>query len=171
MCYRTFRYIKASICIMIASGIISACCPGLFTYNGNKVTQQNRMIPLKPGEQQDVWKTNELSVTYQYQMTPEALKITGTTDLVGGFKLGFSQIHRLSVYLLFLDKQGIVIESPLIYSAGMERSIDTIPMNFERTIPVPEGTQAISFAYDGALTDGGSEDSTSCNIGYSPSKP
>jgi hypothetical protein len=118
-----------------------------------------------------VWKTNELSVTYQYQMTPEALKITGTTDLVGGFKLGFSQIHRLSVYLLFLDKQGIVIESPLIYSAGMERSIDTIPMNFERTIPVPEGTQAISFAYDGALTDGGSEDSTSCNIGYSPSKP
>jgi hypothetical protein len=170
MHYRKFRYIKAVICIMITVSLISACSPGLFTYKGAKETRMNRTILLKPGEQQGVWKTDELSVTYHYQMAPEALTISGTTDLVGGFNLGFRWIKQLAVYLLFLDKQGIVIESPLIFSA-MDHSVDTIPMNFERTIPVPEGTHAISFAYDGELTDRGSEESTSVNIWNSPTRP
>jgi hypothetical protein len=171
MRYRDYRYTKATICITIAAGIISACSPGLFTYKGDKVTQKNRMILLQQGEQQGVWKTDELAVTYQYQMTPDALKLTGCTDLVGGFALGFSVIQRLAVYLLFLDKQGTVIESPLIYSAGMGRAIDTIPMVFERTIPIPEGVQAISFAYEGELTGSGTDDSTFRNIWSSPSRP
>lgn len=171
MHYRVFRYIKSAICITIAASIISACSPIMFSYKGNQVTQKNRLILLKQGEQQGVWKTNELSVTYQYQMTPEALKFSGTTELVGGFAIGFNRIKRLAVYLLLLDKQGIVIESPLIYSA-MSRAINTFPMDFERAIPVPEGTQAISFAYEGELTlSSGSEGGISQSIWYSPSRP
>jgi hypothetical protein len=157
---------------MIAAGIISACSPTLFTHNGSKVTQKNRMIPLKQGEQQGVWKTDELSVTYQYQMNPEVLKIAGTIELIGGFKIGFTQIKQLAVNLLFLDKQGIVNESPLIYTISL-RAIDMFPMKFESMIPVPEGTQAISFAYDGELAGGGGNNGASAtvNIGYSPSRP
>ena len=72
---------------------------------GNKVNQKNLMVLLKDGNQQGLWKTNELSITYQYQMTPETLKIAGTTELVGGFAIGFNWIKHLAVYLLFLDNQ------------------------------------------------------------------
>ena len=74
---------------MITACIISACSPRLFTYKGDKVTQKNLMVLLKDGDQQGVWKTNELAITYQYQMTPETLKISGTTELLGGFAIGF----------------------------------------------------------------------------------
>lgn len=156
----------------IAACILSACSPMMFTYKGDKVTQKIRLIPLKQGEQRGVWKTNELSITYQYQMTPEVLKLSGTAELVGGFAIGFNRIKRLVVHLLFLDKQGIVIESPFIYSAGIDRTIDMLPMDFERAMPVPEGTQALSFAYDGELAESsGAEGATSYSIWDSPARP
>ena len=153
---------------MIAAFTIAGCGGRPFTYKGDKVTQPNLMVVLKDGNQQGVWKTNELAITYQYQMTPETLKIAGTTELVGGFPLGFRWITRLAVYLLFLDNQGIVIENALIYAGENNLSIP-IPMGFERTIPIPEGTQSISFAYDGELMDLKNHDTTTYNIWLSPS--
>jgi hypothetical protein len=167
---RDFRYITATICIMIAAGVISSCSLGLYTYKGAEVTEQNRILLLTQGEQQGSWKTNELAITYQYQMTPETLKIAGTTELLGGFAIGFSWIKRLAVNLLFLDNQGIVIENALIYSVGNHHSINTIPMVFEKTIPVPEGALTISFAYEGELRGSGTEDQTAYDIWFSPSR-
>jgi hypothetical protein len=162
-------FIKASLILMIAAFAIAGCGGRLFTYKGDKVTQQNLKIPLKDGNQQGEWNTNELAIKYQYRMMPETLNIAGTTELLGGFATGFSQIGRLSVYLLFLDNQGIVIENALIYSAGNHQSSNMIPMAFKRTIPVPEGASMISFAYDGVLVDPG-EVTTAYSIGFSPSR-
>jgi hypothetical protein len=167
---RENRFIKTTLFLMMAAFIIAGCGGKLFTYKGDKVTQKNFMVLLKDGDQQGVWKTNELAITYQYQMTPETLKIVGTTELLGGFAIGFSWIKYLAVYLLFLDDQGIVIENALIYSAGNHRPIDTIPMAFEKTIPIPEGARTISFAYEGELTGSGTEDQTAYNIWFSPSR-
>jgi hypothetical protein len=162
--------IIALFIFMFAAFTITGCGGRLFTYKGDKVTQQNLIVQLVDGNQQGEWKTNELAVKYQYQMTPKFLKIEGTVELVGGFATGFSQIGRLTVYLLFLDNQGIVIENALIYSAGNHQSSNMFPMAFESKIPVPEGAQKISFAYDGVLVDaGGSDDATSYDIWFSPS--
>ncbi|MCX5884278.1 MAG: hypothetical protein NTU74_21540 [Deltaproteobacteria bacterium] len=108
------------------------------------------------------YEKNELSITYQYQMTPETLKITGTNELVGGFAIGPNIVHRLAVYLLFLDNQGIVIENVLVY-AGDYVGVIPLPMEFERTIPIPEGAKMISFAYDGVVPG-------EYTIGFSPSR-
>ena len=96
------------------------------------------------------------------QMTPETLKITGTNELVGGFAIGPNIVHRLAVYLLFLDNQGIVIENVLVY-AGDYVGVIPLPMEFERTIPMPEGARMISFAYDGVVPG-------EYTIGFSPSR-
>ena len=95
-------------------------------------------------------------------MTPETLKITGTNALVGGFAIGPNIVHRLAVYLLFLDNQGIVIENVLVY-AGDYVGVIPLPMEFERTIPMPEGARMISFAYDGVVPG-------EYTIGFSPSR-
>jgi hypothetical protein len=167
MCYRDFRYIKAIICIMITACMVSACSPELFTYKGDKITQKNLKALLKEGDQNGVWKTNELSITYQYQMTPETLKISGTTELLGGLATGFDQIKQLAVYLLFLDNQGVVIESALVYSTANNRTVDEIPMVFEKSIPIPDGARTISFVYNGELTGLGG----SYSIGLSTYRP
>ena len=166
MRYRDFQYIRAAIIVMLAACFVSACSPRVFTYKGDKITQKNLMVPLKDGDQKGVWKTDELSITYHYQMAPETLNFAGTIELLGGFSTGFDQIVRLGVYLLFLDKQGIVIESTLIYSTANYPTHNTIPMDFEKTIPIPEGTRTISFAYDGDLAGLGG----GYSIWFSPSK-
>lgn len=165
---RSVRFTKSILLLMIAAFAIAGCGGRLFTYNGYKVTQPNLMVMLQDGDQQGEWKTNELSIKYQYRMTPEALKMDGTVELVGGFAIGFKSIRHLAVYMLFLDHQGIVIENTLIYAGHGNLSIP-IPMLFEKTIPIPDGTQTISFAYDGELMDAGDGDSTSYNIWFSPS--
>ena len=167
---RNNQFMKATFFLLIAVFTIAACGGKLFTFKGGKITQKNLMFLLQDGNQQGVWKTNELAIKYQYQLTSETLKIAGTTELLGGFATGFSWIKHFAVYLLFLDGQGIVVENILIYSAGSYRSIDTIPMEFEKTIPVPEGTRTISFAYDGELTEAGADDHASYSIWFSPSR-
>ena len=170
MRWRTNHFIQATVIFLIAVLTIAGCGGRLFTYKGDKVTQQNLIAPFTDGNQQGEWKTNELAIKYQYQMTHETMNIYGTVELLGGFAIGFSQIGRLAVYLLFLDDQGIVIENDLIYSVGNHHSINMIPMLFEKSIPIPAGVRAMSFAYDGVLVDPGDEDSTAYSIGFSPSR-
>jgi hypothetical protein len=166
---RGVRFITVVFLLVIAAFTIAGCGGRLFTYKGDKVTQQDLMVVLKDGNQQGEWKTNALAIKYQYRMTPETLKIAGTTELVGGFAIGLSYITHLAVYLLFLDNQGIVIENALIYAGENNLSI-LIPMGFEKTIPIPEGAKTISFAYDGDLADSGHDGGAAYNIWFSPSR-
>lgn len=164
------RFMKMAILLMLAAVTFAGCGGNWLTFKGDKVTQENLTIQLQEGNQQGEWKTNELAVKYQYQMTPETLKIEGTVELVGGFATGFNYISNLAVNLLFLDNQGTVIENSLVYS-GNHSLVFSIPMQFERTIPVPEGARKISFAYDGRLVDaGGDDDITSYDIWFTPSR-
>jgi hypothetical protein len=163
------RFIKALFIFMFAVFTLAGCGGNALTYKGDKVTQQNLMVQLQEGNQQGVWKTNELAIKYQYQMTPEALKIDGTIELVGGFAIGFNFLNDLSVNLLFLDNQGNVIKNSLVYLGSNNLTIP-IPIRFERTVPIPEGAQTFSFAYDGELIDATNRgDTTSYKIWYSPS--
>ena len=162
MHFKDNRFVKTTFILMIAAFTVAGCGGRLFTYKGYKVTQNDFMVQLKDGNQQGVWKTNELAIKYQYQMTLDTLKIAGTNELVGGFAIGPNIVHRLAVYLLFLDNQGIVIENVLIHAGDYDGSIP-LPMEFERTIPIPEGALTISFAYDGVVPG-------EYTIGFSPSR-
>ena len=135
---------KASFIVTIAVCCLAGCGGSLFSYKGVKVTQADLRIQLQDGGHQGVWKTNEIEIKYQYQMISETLKLAGTIEMIDGNR----SFSHLSVYLLFLDAQGIVIENTLVYSGGNYRRIVTIPMDFENTVPIPEGARTISFAYD-----------------------
>ena len=152
---------------MVAIVTFNGCNGRLFSYKGATITQQDHMVQLHQGEQQGIWKTNELALNYHYQLTPEALKISGTVNLLGGFATGFSSVDKLIVQLLFLDNQGTVIDNFIVYSADYHHWINYIPMDFDRTIPIPANTHAISFTYDGTLSGAG-DDSTGISIGNFP---
>lgn len=165
---RGTRFITAIFLFVIAVFTIDGCGGRLFTYKGYKVTQADFLIRLKDGNDQGKWKTNEIAITYQYQMTPETMKIDGDIELVGGFAIGFNYMSHLAVNLLFVDNQGIVVENVLIYSGENNLSIP-VPMRFAIAIPVPEGAHTISFTYDGELADMNYKDTTSYRIGFFPS--
>ncbi len=161
------RFLLMFFLIMVAVVTFNGCNGRLFSYKGATITQQDHIVQLQQGDQKGVWKTNELSLNYNYRMTPENLKVSGTVNLVGGFAIGFSSVERLVVQLLFLDDQGTVIDNVILYSADSHHSTQYIPMNFDRTIPIPANAHAISFSYDGELMDAG-DDSAGVSIGNFP---
>ena len=140
---------------MVAVVFLAGCSGRYFTYKDAAITQTDYVIQLQQGDQQGVWKTNELALNYKYHMTPETLRLYGAVDLVGGFYIGFSSVDRLVVQLLFLDNTGTVLDDVVLYSADYKHQIHMFPMNFDRTFPVPANTSAISFTYDGKLMDSG----------------
>jgi len=163
---KTYRFLKMFFLIMIASVSLTGCNGRFFTYKEAAISQPDYVIQLQQGDQQGVWKTNELALNYKYHMTPETLKLHGSVDMVGGFYIGFSSTDRLVVQLLFLDNTGTVIDDVVLYSADYKHQIHMFPMNFDKTFPIPENTSAISFTYDGKLVAGGGN--TATNIMFFP---
>ncbi len=167
---RGARFKTAIFISAIAIFTIAGCGGRSITDKGERVTQKNFLILLKEGDQQGVWKADELALKYKYQMSPGTLDISGTAELVDGFATGFKWIESLAVYLLFLDNQGVIIDNVLIYSTGNHRAVDSIPMVFESKIPVPDVAQTISFAYEGELMGPAAADRTTHTIRFFPAR-
>jgi len=148
--------------------MLTGCIGTLFSYKGAVVAQKKNRFAFQEGEQQAEWKTNELGLTYQYQKTDGTLKISGTIKPLGGLEFGFTIARSVVFNILFLDKQGTVINTSILFSTGDNYAITDVPISFVRTIPVPDGTDTYSFAYSGALANSGVNASTTCNIDYFP---
>ena len=153
---------------MFAVVILTGCNGSLYSSKGTTITKHSNLIQLQIGNHRGTWKTNELALNYDYQMTPEILKISGTVNLVGGFALCCNSVNRLVIRLVFLDSQETIINSVFFYSANSYHPIHMLPMNFDKTVPIPPGTNSISFDYDGELI-GGAGNTSKVSIWYSPS--
>ena len=162
------RYFLSLFCVAAALTMLTGCVGTLFSYRGAVVAQPNNRFALKEGDQEAVWKTNELAVTYRYQKSQASLKISGTVELLEGFATGFTSAKYLDVTILFLDKQGTVIENAILYSAGDHYAFTSVPMAFEKTISVPDGADSFSLGYDGVLVDATSNEAVAYTIGYFP---
>lgn len=92
---------------------------------------------------------------YSYQVAGVALKMSGIVKLAGGFAVGIKMIDQLSVQVLFLDDQGTVLANDVLYRVQANTPSDLTPLRFNRSFPVPAGTQGIAFTCDGSLSDGG----------------
>lgn len=161
-----------------AALMLFGCHAHGLSYQGAQITRQNDIIPLPEQKAaKGFWKTNELSVDYTGQSSGQMLQIAGVVKLVGGFAVGFNAIDRLAVQVLFLDDQGTVLADAVLYSIQGTTPSDLTPLRFDRSFPIPAGARAISFAYDGELSDGGGipgfparagGDRTQVKIGYFP---
>lgn len=155
-----------AICI-IAALVLNACGGRLFTYKGDTVTRKNMKVTLQDGEQKGEWKTDELAVFYHYEKTSDTLKMSGNVALLAG-ATAFNIVKQLSVYLLFLDANGMVLDDPQIFSSGNFQDYSMLSRTFNKSLTIPQGTQSISFAYTGELFNSGTGGQTSYSIWNSP---
>jgi len=136
-----------NILILCAVISLSGCSANLFSYKGKVITQENNIIDLKQGDQQGIWKTNELAIIYHYQLVNGSVKISGEVDLLGGLQTGFNAVDHLIIQLLILNDNSTVINNVNIYSADHFHSTKYIPMLFDATISIPSDAKSISFTY------------------------
>ena len=152
------------ICMVIAVLVLNACGGKFFTYKGAAVTRKNLKVSLLDGDRSGEWNANDqLTIKYKYQKASDALKISGKAELLAGMS-AFKIVKQLSVYLLFLDANGLVIDDPLIFSTGNFLDTSMTAMTFDKALTIPQGTRALSFAYTGELVSTGTGGQTTYSI-------
>ena len=141
---RNQQFVKWLVVVLFSAGYLAGCGGNVFSYKGKKITQDALMVRLQDGDQQGVWRKNEMEIAYRYHNTSQTLKLSGTPALITGNKY----YNHLVIYGLFLDEHGTVLEDFLLYTGENSRRVVPPPMDFDKTLPIPQGAMAVSFVYD-----------------------
>lgn len=169
MHFITASFIRSIVIFASATFLLAGCVGKAAIYKGDRVIQRNYCILLKDGNQEGVWKTRDFAVKYKYNKTGNTLDFSGTAGFIGGMGMGFHWIEQLSLRLLLLNSQGVVLDDSEIYNE-IHKLMESLPTEFESKIPLPEGTQMISFAYDGELMGAAAADVSTFSVRFSPTK-
>lgn len=153
------KYLKTPIVGVFVIGFllgITACQHSIFTYNGKIVKPENR-IPLKEGgPHKSEWKTEDLTLNYQYQRQGETLEIYGTVTFANHLVYNFRDFSDFFLIVYFTDMAGGINGEQSLTSAGMGQPIEK--MTFNKRIPLPPGAESMVFGYRGKAVDQSSSD-------------
>lgn len=148
-----------SLIIVTLIASLFAGCAGIMTGTGKQeVKQENRIELVKESEVNGVWIGKDMTVSYQYSLTEQTMKINGTITLTKHLN-NYTVMDRLHLYLHFVDAEGMAAGQSLLYNAPHRKAISMLDLKFNRLINVPPGMEAMAFTYAGQVSDGrGSED-------------
>jgi len=139
---------QAIVVLLAAVGILwLAGCQSMDQRDmGKFVPPGNRVAIEKGGPFDRRFETNDMTITYQYRVAGNRLKVWGTSEV------RFESINELVFHLYFLDERDTVIGihdfySFLNHSDFMELKDNT--RQFHRDFTVPEGAVAFALGYDG----------------------
>jgi hypothetical protein len=86
----------------------------------------------------------------------DAFQIDGRVERLGPVK-NFANINYFRISIHFLDAEGVIIESRLLWSAGVAADAKLVRWNFSQRCPLPDQAVAFGFSYRGAFSESGAE--------------
>jgi hypothetical protein len=144
---------RLAVCSLLFLTItLTSCATGVL---GPETVPTQKRISLAEENASGAWDTNDLVVRYRYQREPGRLEMSGKVRFFGGIS-NFNALERFSLTLYLLNGAGRIIDSHRIAASGYYQDIK--PIQFDKTIQLPEGTAAFAFGYSGTVLSGGSAD-------------
>lgn len=142
------------IVIAMVVGLFSSCMGTMPRAREKRVKQANQIDLVKANhEVHGVWNSNDLSLSYHYLVSDQTLKINA--DITLATKLThFSVMDRLRIWLHFVNSEGRVLESRVIYTSPYRKSISMLNLGFRRSFPMPPNSVAMAFTYAGKVSEG-----------------
>ena len=122
-----------------------------------KMSRPENRVPLASlpaGE--NTWRAKDLDIHYNALREGDALEISGFVEF-GSNMAKFPLINHFRVYLSFLDADGRVTDSKLLWSTGMQTETRFVRWTFQRQWPIPPDAVAMGFSYRGAATEAGGD--------------
>lgn len=142
---------------MALLGAFLAGCAGLtLSYDGTLSRADNRMPLEAAGAAPSVWRTNDIAIHFTAVRTADDVAIDGRLELLNSVK-NFSGIDDLRVNIHFINAAGIIIDSRLLWSAGVGADPTLVRWSFSQRFRLPSGTTALGFSYRGAFSESGDE--------------
>lgn len=132
-------------------------CAGLPpSYEGTAARPENRLaLGTLEGEPR-VWQTREVAVHYRAALDKKALALDGRVERLGPIK-HFDFIENFRVSIHFIDDEGIILDSRLLWAAGVGGDADLVRWKFSRRYALPPRASAIGFSYRGTFSENGED--------------
>jgi hypothetical protein len=148
-----------SLVLCVLCVFLSGCQGTLGNVQGRAIQYSDRIV-LQDGKQQSgEFRTNDLTVNYEYTRNGDSLQISGVIQLNYTMQSLFLTIRTFNLVLLLADNQGrITAEQGLTMASGASVRA---PINFDKTIVLPSQTALMAFSYTGQVTGSGSDGSPS----------
>lgn len=148
-------YIPAMIMVMV---LVSGCMGSLAGYRNYTVKEANRIdLAEENREVRGIWSTGDLSLSYEYLLGENTLKIRGRLTLASKLT-HFTVMDHLRFRVHFVDSGGMITGSRVVYASPYREWIPRLTLSFSRLLPVPSGSVALAFSYSGKVGEGGGEE-------------
>ena len=127
---------------------------GAMSYAGRLAKPESRVM-LAAGDVHELrWQTSDIAIEATYALSPNELDLAGLVQLQSKLT-HYPIVEYLRIEAHALDGDGIILGSYPLWRAGANAEPFFINWAFQRRLPVPEGTRAITFSYRGRMRDGG----------------
>lgn len=146
------------LAVLIALCLCLLACASMSAppHIGKTSRPENRvpLASLPAGE--TTWRAKDLDVHYKAIRTGDGLEISGFVEF-GANLAKFPLINHFRIYLHFIDADGRVIDSKLLWATGMQTETRFVRWTFQRQWPLPPEAAALGFSYRGAATEAGGD--------------
>ncbi len=159
------KYIVTGVCCII---FLHGCMGGMAGWKGHIVRKDNR-IPIEETDVKagGIWKTDDLSLGYEYLVRGDRIQLDGETTLMDKLT-HFTTLDHLSIMVQFLDREGVVLGHEILYISSSRTWIPIARLSFSRSFVLPSKTAFISFSYSGKVSDGIGDESIDWNFWNTP---
>lgn len=141
--------------------MVLAACAGQHAhdlYAGQPARADNRFVLASIQGQEADWVTPDLSLHYMAQPSGDLLDINGFVKFSSN--LGkYPAINYFRIYIHFIDAQGVIIATRLLWSAAANSEVRFARWSFQEKYPLPAGAQAVGFSYRGSVSESGGDGS------------
>ena len=141
--------------VMLLSLSLLACVGKASAPHIGQTARPDNRIPvvsLPAGE--STWAAKDLKVHYRAATAGDSLNISGFVEF-GSNLAKYPVINRFRVHLHFLDAEGGVIDTKLLWATGINQDTRFVRWTFERQWPLPPDTDVLGFSYRGGASEAG----------------
>ncbi len=132
-------------------------CAGLTpSYEGTSARPDNRLALAAIEGTPQVWQTRDVALHFTAGLEQETLVIDGRVKRLGPIK-NFGQIDDFRVSIHFVDAEGIILDSRLLWAAGVGGDAFLVRWTFSRRYTLPPQASAIGFSYRGSFSEIGED--------------
>lgn len=123
------------------------------TYQGKTASQKERIVLKEGAEQKGVFKSYDLSVSYQYLCQGSNLTLSGIIEPADNLKYNFTHVEHFDFRVFFLDADSRILSYKDLFASKWKGAIET--WTFKKSFVLPENTDAMVFSYSGKAIEGG----------------
>ncbi len=143
---------------LLAGLALAACAAASAPHIGKTARPENRVplsdLPLT----ESTWAAKDLKLHYLAARSGDNLQINGFVEFNSNLAK-FPVINAFRVYLHYLDADGRVLDSKLLWATGVNSEYRFVRWTFERQWLLPPSATALGFSYRGGLAESGGDSS------------